>query len=112
VTNLETTFYVDDGDGPSPVTVALGGPEREEANQHACTFTVSEGEGSPLVRTGHGADGWQAEMIALNMLIQEVEMRYGSQEVYWRDPSGDEEVEPTELSAIFGGLTRVERRTP
>ena len=45
VTTLETTFYVDGGDGPSPVTVALEGPEREEANQHACTFTVTEGGG-------------------------------------------------------------------
>lgn len=108
MTTLETTFYVDGGDGPSPVTVALEGPEREEANQHACTFTVTEGEGEPMVRKGYGADGWQAVMITLNLLIQEVEMRYGMEEVYWNDPSGDEDVEPTDISSIFGGLTRVD----
>lgn len=46
--------------------------------------------------------------IALNLLIQEVETRYGTEEVYWNDPSGDEDVEPTDISSIFGGLTRVD----
>ncbi len=60
-----------------------------------------------MVRTGYGADGWQAMMIALNLLIQEVEMRYGPEEVYWNDTSGDEDVETTDIGSIFGGLTRV-----